>query len=163
MRIRVTPLLVTLAVCVLPRTAAAVCLLNDYSVRAEYDRSAAVVTGHVISERSVGESGGYYEGVVYIVNVDVVYHGNMSGRIEIFSENSSGRFPMQRHERYVLFVYSETGRLMVDNCGNSGPLPEKADVLRALKDIATPKRGGQNPNSPLHADAAFGRAGERDR
>ena len=52
---------------------------------------------------------------------------------------------------------------MVDNCGNSGPLPEKADVLRALKDIATPKRGGQNPNSPLHADAAFGRAGERDR
>src|SRR5438876_10376639 len=114
MRIRATPLLVTLAVCVLPRTAAAVCLLNDYSVRAEYDRSAAVVTGHVISERSVGESGGYYEGVVYIVNVDVVYHGKMSGRIELFSENTSGRFPIPRPERYALFAHPETRRSMVD-------------------------------------------------
>ena len=163
MRIGATHLFVTLAVCVLPRTAAAVCLMSDYSVQAEYDRSAAVVTGHVISERPVSEAGGYYEGSVYTVKVATVYRGNMSGRIEIFSENSSGRFLMQRHERYVLFIYSETGRLMVDNCGNSGPLPGKAEVVRALKDIATPKCDGQNPTSAFHADAAFGRTGERDR
>ena len=137
--------------------------MSDYSVRAEYDRSAAVVTGHVISERPVSEAGGYYEGSVYTVKVATVYRGNMSGRIEIFSENSSGRFLMQRHERYVLFIYAETGRLMVDNCGNSGPLPGKAEVVRALKDIATPKRDGQNRTSAFHADAAFGRTGERDR
>ena len=64
--------------------------------------------------------------------------------------------------RYVLFIYRETRRLMVDNCGNSGPVAEKTDVLRTLNQIVR-QRGGQNPNSALHAAAAYGRAGERER
>jgi hypothetical protein len=48
--------------------------------------------------------------------------------LEIFSENTSGRFPMQLRRRYVLFVYREAGRLMVDNCGNSGFIEDKAVV-----------------------------------
>jgi len=31
---------------------------------------------------------------------------------------------------YVLFVYRDSGRLMVDNCGNSGLMTEKTEVLR---------------------------------
>jgi len=51
---------------------------------------------------------------------------------------------------------------MVDNCGNSGLVTEKVEVLQAL-DAIVKKRGGQNPNSALCADAAYGRAGERER
>jgi len=137
------PLLLVMVV--LPNTATAACLLDDYSVRGEYERSAAVVTGQVISERPVAESGGYYDGIVYIVNVQAVYRSDIHGLVDIFSENSSGRFPMQPHGRYVLFVSRARDRLMVDNCGNSGPVSEKTEVLRALKDIARPPRGGQKP------------------
>jgi len=158
---RLFPLL--LAMTVLPNTATAACLLDDYSVRGEYERSAAVLTGQVISERPVAESRSYYDGVVYTVNVQAVYQGDIHGLVDIFSENSSGRFPMPPHGHYVLFVSRTGDRLMVDNCGNSGLLSEKTEVLRALKGFARPPRGGQNPNSALHADAAFGRAGERER
>jgi len=136
---------------------------GDYSVRAEYDRSAAVVTGQVIAERPVAESGRHSDGVVYTVKVETVYRGDRRGVVDVFSENSTGRFPMQLQERYLLFIYPETGRLVVDNCGNSGPVSEKTAVLRAVKSLVSPKRGGQNPNSALHADAAYGRAGERER
>src|SRR5438552_6581233 len=99
---RLFPLL--LAMTVLPNTATAACLLDDYSVRGEYERSAAVLTGQVISERPVAESRSYYDGVVYTVNVQAVYQGDIHGLVDIFSENSSGRFPMPPHGHYVLFV-----------------------------------------------------------
>ena len=139
------------------------CLLNDYSVRAEYDRSAAVVTGQVIAERHVAASGRHYDGVVYTVKVETVYRGDLRRLVDVFSENSSGRFPMQLQERYLLFIYLEIGRLVVDSCGNSGLVSERAEVLRAVQGLTSPKRSGQNPNSALHADAACGRAGERQR
>jgi hypothetical protein len=69
MTMRRTPLLLLLATFVLPRPAIGACLLADYSVRAEYDRSDAVVTGQVISEHRVGESGSLYAGIIYTVNV----------------------------------------------------------------------------------------------
>lgn len=144
MPIRATHYLLLLAMLVLPRPAMGACLLTDYSVHAEYDRSAAVVTGQVISEHPVAASGGYYEGVVYTVSVEGVYRGDIRGRVNVFSENSSGRFPMQPRGRYILFIYRETGRLMVDNCGNSGPVSEKTDILRAVNSIAQPRR----PNRP---------------
>lgn len=59
------------------------------------------------------------------MKVEAVYRGDVSGSLVIFSENSSGRFPMEPHIPYVLFIYREAGRLMVDNCGNSGPHLEK--------------------------------------
>src|SRR2546429_2325729 len=146
MRMRATLALVLLAVFGLRGTAMAACLADDYSVRAEYDRSAAVVTAQVVSQRSVAESEGHYDGVVYIVNLEKVYRGAIHGLVDVFSVNSSGRFPMQLHRRYVLFVYRDSGRLMVDNCGNSGLMTEKTEVLRALDNIVK-TRGGQNPNS----------------
>jgi len=155
--------LLLLAIVALPRPAMAACLLNDYSVQAEYDRSAAVVTGQVVAEHAVAASGRYFDGVVYTVKIEVVYRGDFSGLVDIFSENSSGRFPMQLHERYLLFIYRDTDRLAIDNCGNSGPVSEKTAELRAVRRIASHDRNGQNPNSALHAVAASGRAGERDR
>lgn len=141
-----------LAACALPGAAMAVCLLSDYSVQAEYDRSAAVGTGQVISQRPVAESGGYYDGVVYTVNLESVFRSDTRGLVNVFSENSSGRFPMQLREHYLLFLYRESDRLMIDNCGNSGLVSEKTEVLKTLHEIV--RNGGiQNPNSALHTDA----------
>lgn len=145
MTIRAWRCLVLTAVTALPWPAMAACLLSDYSVPAEYNRSAAVVTARVISERPAAESAGYYEGVTYTVAVEKVYRGEIRGAVDIFSENSSGRFPMQTNGRYVLFIYGEAGRMMVDNCGNSGPVAEKTEVLRVL-DRLVGQRGRKNPN-----------------
>jgi|GEM_PF-6791443 len=40
---------------------------------------------------------------------------------------------MQVGTTYFVFVYEELGRLHVDNCGNSGELPEKVEALAALR------------------------------
>ncbi len=163
MRMRTSHYLLLLAIVALSRTAMAACLLNDYSVRGEYDRSAAVITGEVIAQRPVAGSAPHLDGVVYTVTVETIYRGDVPGSVEVFSENSSGRLPMERQRRYLLFIYREAGRLLVDNCGNSGPIVEKADVLHAVEKIAGDRRGGQTPNSALHADAACSRAGEHER
>ena len=149
MRMRAGRFLVLLASLALPGIAAAACLLTDYSVRAEYDRSLMVLTGRVIAERAVAASGEHYDGAVYSVQVDEVYRGHPGRSFEVFSENSSGRFPMQRSERYLLFISQDVDQLVVDNCGNSGPVSDKTEVLRAVRAFASPKRGGQKPNKPL--------------
>ena len=129
-------------------------VVSDYSVPAEYNRSAAVVTARVISERPAAESAGYYEeGVTYTVAVEKVYRGEIRGAVDIFSENSSGRFPMQTNGRWTRFsICREAGRMMVDNCGNSGPVAEKTEVLRVL-DRLVGQRGRKNPNIRLNPPA----------
>lgn len=155
--------LLLFAMVALPQGAVAACLLNDYSVRGEYDRSVAVVTGQVVAEHAVAESEHHLDGVAYTVMIEAVYRGDLRGSVEVFSENSRGQFPMQRQGRYALFIYRGAGRCLVDNCGHSGPAVEKAAVVREVEKIVRPRRGGQKRNSALHPDAACGRTGERGR
>jgi hypothetical protein len=70
--------------------------------------------------RRFAASGEHYDGGVYSVQVDEVYRGHPGRSFEVFSENSSGRFPMQRSERYLLFISQDVDQLVVDRCGNSG-------------------------------------------
>ena len=72
----------------------AACVLSDYSVRAELDRSTTVVVGTVMAERATAETKNFLEGVTYSVRVDETLHGRDAKAVELFSENSSGRFPM---------------------------------------------------------------------
>jgi hypothetical protein len=75
----------------------------------------------------------------------------------VFSENSSGRFPMQRSERYLLFISRDVeDQLVIDNCGNSGRLSEKAEALRAVRTLASHKGGAQKPNKPLERPGVNG-------
>ena len=118
--------------------ASAACLLTDYSTGAEYFRSEAVLVGSVLSERNIPESdvpdtpGGTY----YMVRVLKTLRGIPTRTVEIFSENSSGRFPMHIGTSYLLFLYRQQGVLSADYCGNSGPLTTKADVLRKARQLA---------------------------
>jgi hypothetical protein len=102
--------------------------LKDYSVRSEFGKSLAVVTGTVAGERVTPEHKGRYEGMTYTLNLQDLFRGRVSPAFERFSENSSGRFPMIKGMEYLLFIYDYGDVLAVDNCGNSGLLTGRQKV-----------------------------------
>jgi hypothetical protein len=124
-------IVVIILLAVEPATGA--CLHGQLSVTDEYTKSHGVLIGRVISSEPVGESKDYLDGYIYTVKVKEKIRGNVADPLILFSENSSGRFPMSVGIEYVLFVYEALGRTMVDNCGNSGPLSEKKDVARTVR------------------------------
>jgi hypothetical protein len=114
----------------------AACLLGSYSVEDEFDRSAIVAVGTVVSSEAVEESLPHYDGTNYTVNLTSIYRGPETASVTIFSENSTGRFPMEIEREYILFIHDEFGRYYVDNCGNSGPSIDKEAVIETVRSIA---------------------------
>jgi hypothetical protein len=102
-------------------TASAACLNGYPSVPKEYANSKLVFIGKAVKKRTISESAdGYFlDGTAYKVVPMEIYKGEIQASFNLFSENSSGRFPMLLNEEYLLFVYRDHGRIMVDNCGNS--------------------------------------------
>ena len=125
--------------------ASAACLLGDYSVRGEFERSVAVLVGTVVGERATPAQENFYEGVTYSVKTEETLRGQAPAIVELFSENSSGRFPMEKGRKYVLFIYKGLNRLAVDNCGNSGLYTEKQDVLKVVRQLAKATHRSQKP------------------
>jgi hypothetical protein len=115
------------------RSGFAICLNGIPSVTQEYQHSPMVFVGTVTGERNVRESKSYLDGVMYTVIVDEVLRGSVPTRMRLFSENSSGRFLMHVGSTYLLFVYRAVGRTIVDACGNSGVLSERAAVLESVR------------------------------
>ena len=113
------------------------CLQGHPTVRYEYSHSNAVFLGTVLSAKlaPAEDSAGFLDGSVYKVRTDKILRGKLPDTVDIFSENSSGRFPMEVGQQYLLFVYSDLGRIMVDNCGNSGPVAETSSVLKQIRQI----------------------------
>ena len=118
-----------------PHPSHAVCLNGHPSVPDEYVQSDAVLIGQVIGYRAVPEADGYYEGDGYRIRVRELFRGRVPASFEVFSENSTGRFPMEVRRTYLLFVYRDRGRLMVDNCGNSGVLAASAAALDTVRQL----------------------------
>jgi hypothetical protein len=118
----------------------AACLLTDYSTRAEYDRSEAVLVGSVLSERQVpaDDKEQTLGGMIYMVKIAETLRGRLGKTVEVFSENSSGRFPMKIGTSYLLFLYRQQGALSADYCGNSGPVAMKVNVLSEVRNLAKP-------------------------
>lgn len=116
-------------------TAIGACLLDDYSVSAEFSRSTVVALGRVASERQISEQkdSGVLEGVIYTVRVDELFRGHAGKTLTVFSENSSSRLLMQGGQTYLLFLYSQSGRLSADYCGNSGLSTNKQSVLNQVR------------------------------
>lgn len=106
---------------ILSIVAQAACVHDYPTVREEYLLSKIVLTGKIEHKRKTLDSAdGYFaDGDTYTVIPKRAYKGEVKSRLELFSENSSGRFPMQVGEEYLLFVYQDHGRLSIDNCGNS--------------------------------------------
>lgn len=108
--------------------------VGDYSLPGEYRWSEAVITGlvtdaHLIEDKDDPE---VFAGIRYSVRVDHAYKGNLPGVIQVYSENSSGRFPMDLGTRYVLFLHKSGSNLSAHDCGNSGPVDDKAAAIKFL-------------------------------
>ncbi len=105
------------------------------SVREEYAGSAYVFIGKAVKTHKVPGSADEYflEGDTYKVVPTHVYKGNIQGSLELFSENSTGRFPMLLNREYLLFVREEHGRLRVSNCGKSNLL---SHAKKAVAEVA---------------------------
>jgi hypothetical protein len=87
--------------------------------------------GTKLSGGEIGESrdGYFLAGTELTVRVDRIFKGSPPRTLTLFSENSSGRLPLADGTLYLLFVYQDHGRFVVDNCGNSSPL-SKWETLR---------------------------------
>ena len=125
------------------------CLQDDYSVEAEYVRSVAVVQVKVISDHTVPDPQAqeFIGGTIYAVRIQESFRGALSQTIEVFSENSTGRFPMEKGKSYLLFLYREDGRQSADPCGNSGLKSERKNVLVTLRALQKAKHSDQKPNT----------------
>ena len=114
------------------------CLNGHPTVEAEFAAREAVFIGTVVSERAERPAADRYfdDGTTYEMKVDEVFRGRLPKRVRVFSENSSGRFQMDRRRKYLLFVYTEHGRMTVDSCGNSEPLNSDSETLKTAKRLA---------------------------
>ena len=121
-----------------PRAPAPACLRGHLSVEQEYRESWAVFVGQVLQSREVPEAPpNWLGGTRYIVHVTRTFRGSPPSYLDLFSENSSGRFPMDSGALYLLFAYRDLGRTAIDNCGNSGLLSKTTailDTVRTLRD-----------------------------
>ena len=121
------------------------CLLDDYSLTAEYGRSAAVVQAQVMSEHDVADPDApeFIGGTIYKVRIEQSFRGELHGTAEVFSENSTGRFPIEKKKTYLLFLYRLQGRLSADPCGNSGLAAQKTNELATVRALSKSTRAEQ--------------------
>jgi len=110
------------------------------TVEQEFKESSLVFVGKVSGARDVTvESQSITGGTFYSVEVVEVLKGRPPRKLELYSENSSGRFPMEVGVRYIIFAdygvfEGIRGRqLAVSNCGNSAPLPNGEKTLEAVR------------------------------
>ena len=120
---------------------------DDYSVKAEFPRSVAVVRVLNVSERNVPDPDApeFIGGTIYEVRIQESFRGTLQGTVEVFSENSSGKFPMESGKSYLLFLYRQEERLSADPCGNSGLASTKKDVLATVRALRKEERNNQKP------------------
>ncbi|MDR3425721.1 MAG: hypothetical protein P4M13_11740 [Alphaproteobacteria bacterium] len=141
-------LLILIAACMqFPSAAQAVCINSDGtsgrhpSVEKEYNDSDYVISGVVESQKVIpdpDDSTGY-AGIEYKIRVVRTYKGTGENELKIYSENSSGRFPMNLRTTYLLFIEQHENKLGVDSCGNSGLETDKISVTKKLQELSSRK------------------------
>lgn len=150
----------TLASLILCSSLAFAACANGYpTIGEEYSSSVMVFVGRVVARRATPFSGDEYflDGDTYTVIPRRVFKGNLGTRVDLFSENSTGRFPMHMKREYLLFVYEDHGRLMVDNCGNSDLMPPAKNALAQTTAVAAHGSDSQAAlNSLRNANPAVG-------
>jgi hypothetical protein len=110
------------------------------TVEQEFKISALVCVGKVTSAREVAvRSQSITGGTFYSVEVVEALKGSAPRRLKVYSEESSGRFPMRIGVQYVIFAGSGTfegisrQQLAINNCGNSAPLPKGDKTLERVR------------------------------
>jgi len=111
-------------------------------VELEFGESELVFVGKVVSEEKVHESQeGYFDGINYTLSIIETLKGTHGQIVTVFSENSSGRFPMVIGETYLVFTSIAPGTFAgvpvytVSYCGNSGKVQERKDALSTARKL----------------------------
>lgn len=132
-----------------PSLAFSWCLATPVSVEEAFNRSALVVVGVVDSEVAVNRSNGV-GGVNYGIKVEKSFRGILSKTFSVFSEDSSGRFPMIHGQKYLLFIESEKVEAFrqsvytVNSCDHSEQFASFSQVLNEVNLLA--KRPAPTPS-----------------
>jgi len=136
---RALKLIVSSALLVAAAASAAAYCDSFPTVEQEFKTSALVFVGRVTSAREVRvRSQAVSGGTFYSVKVVQSLKGSPSKTVELYSENSSGCFPMQVGEQYLIVAdYGVFGgmrgrKLAINNCGNSAPLAKAQKALAVL-------------------------------
>jgi hypothetical protein len=116
--------------------AVAFCPRIKIFVNNEFFKSRFVVVGQVLSETTKVDSEGFIDSWDYQVKILKTYRGPVRHMLKIRSENDSGRFLMQKGQKYVLFVRVFEGHFVIDNCGSSGLLSDAKDTIDAINQIS---------------------------
>ena len=136
MRISAALMIIVLGI-VPSRPALAVCLNGHPSVEQEYQQSDLVFVGRVTAANEVPETKPFYEGTRYTIQVKKIFRGLPGHTLTVFSENSSGRFPMNIGADYLVFLSPRAGEpAMVDSCGNSGRVADAALAISTVRQLS---------------------------
>ncbi len=131
-------LFTTVALCSQSQRAPAFCLAPHLQVSDEFYTSTRVLSGNVEQQRLIRDPEDPDSSVatVYTVRIDHVYRGARNlRRIKIYSENTTARFSLDLHRRYLLFLNHSQEGWYVDNCGNSDDYNKSAKVLKVLRQL----------------------------
>ena len=106
----------------------------------EFLNSEAVFVGTVIAVRAAPPQGAAgVDGWLYNLTVQELFRGPRRKTVEVFTENSSGSFPLDVAKKYLLFAHEENGHLTITNCGNSSLESNAQEVIRDLRRLEIPK------------------------
>lgn len=122
-----------------PLLAQSACVFDaDRTISGEFDHSEYVVLATPVSTVHTPTSTDRYflDGDDTTIRIMKVFKGSPIQSLKVFSENSSGRFPLELNEPYVLFLYQDHGRFQVDNCGHSGLVEKSRLVLRSVRALS---------------------------
>jgi hypothetical protein len=126
----------------LPSPGLAVCPVPKVQANGEFFKANVVFVGRVLSIRTVPDRGNDLGGWLYRLRVEELFRGPVRDDFSVFTENSSGRFPLELDHEYLLFAYKQNHRLEIHGCGNSAKLSEAQNSLhRLLRNL----RDGKQP------------------
>jgi hypothetical protein len=117
----------------------AACPDGHPSVENEFTKSELVATVQVIGSKHIPapSNGEFNDGTYYKLRLIDGLKGNPPATFTVFDENDSGRFDMDMHRKYVIFVYeSPEKRLRINSCGNSGLLHDSGRTLKIARKLS---------------------------
>ena len=120
------------------RAVSGACTLPIPTVTCEFLNSDAVFLGTVVSVKIAPARDDEYQGWLYDLTVRQSFRGPHTKTIRVFTENSSGRLPLDLGKQYLIFAYEYNGRLEITNCGNSSLISAAGPALRELQKLQIP-------------------------
>jgi Tissue inhibitor of metalloproteinase len=118
----------------------AVCPYPRPKANAEFFHSEVVLTGKVLSQKSVQRKtadGEDFAEIYYRIRVGRVFRGQASNILQVYSSVDSVGIYLETGKEYLLFAFKWLGHktLRIGSCGNSAPLDKAANTIRQLERI----------------------------